>query len=103
MSLYAKESLAIQKSFKEFGHKRWGATKPITTMTDSKSVTRFLQTKVIPPHLWNACDFVPQFKFTFAHIPGKMNTAAAFLSRLERDPNDKNIFKNQRKHSNKTD
>ena len=60
-------------------------------MTDSKSVTRFFQTKMIPPPLWNACDFVLQFNFTIAHIPGKMNTTADFLSRLEMDPNEKKI------------
>ena len=62
-------------------------------MTDSKSVTRFFPTKMIPPPLWNACDFVLQFNFTMAHIPGKMNTAADFLSRLEMDPNEKVILK----------
>ena len=62
-------------------------------MTDSKSVTRFFRTKMVPPPLWNACDFVRQFNFTFAHIPGKKNTAADFLSRLEVDPNEKIILK----------
>ena len=33
--------------------------------------------------------FVLQFNFTFAHIPGKMNTAADFLSPLQLDPNEK--------------
>ena len=79
--------------FKEFGHIFWGATKPVIIMTDSKSVTRFFQTEMIPPPLWNACDFVLQFNFTIAHIPGKMNTAADILSRLERDPNEKVILK----------
>ena len=32
-------------AFKEFGHLFWGATKLVTIMTDSKSVTRFFQTK----------------------------------------------------------
>ena len=80
-------------AFKEFGHIFWGATKPVIIMTDSKSVTRFFQTKMIPPQLWNACDFVLQFNCTIAHIPGKMNTAADFLSRLEMDPNEKVILK----------
>ena len=48
---------------------------------------------MIPPPLWNACDFVLQFNFTIAHIPGKMNTAADFLSRLDMDPNEKVILK----------
>ena len=93
MSIYAKEFLAIYMAFKEFGHIFWGATKPVIIMTDSKSVTRFFQTKKIPPPLWNAWDFVLQFNFTIAHIPGKMNTAADYLSRLEMDPNEKIILK----------
>ena len=93
MSIYAKEFLAIYMAFKEFGHIFWGATKTVIIMTDSKSVTRFFQTKMIPPPFWNACDFVLQFNFTIAHIPGKMNTAADFLSRLEMDPNEKVILK----------
>ena len=80
-------------AFKEFGHIFWGATKPVTIMTDSKSVTRFFQTKKIPPPLWNACDFVLQFIFTIAQLPGKMNIAADFLSRLEMYPNEKIIIK----------
>ena len=93
MSIYAKEFLAIYMAFKEFGHIFWGATKPVIIMTDSKSVTRFFQTKMIPPPLLNACDFELQFNFTIANIPGKMNTAADFLSRLEMDPNEKTILK----------
>ena len=95
MSIYAKEFLAIYIAFKEFGHIFCGATKPVIIMTDSKSVTRFFQAKMIPPPLWNACDFVLQINFTIAHIPGKMNTAADFSSRLEMDPNEKLILKNR--------
>ena len=93
MSIYAKEFLAIYMAFIKFGHIFWGATKPVSIMTDSKSVTRFFQTKMIPPPLWNSCDFVMQFNFTIAHIPGKMNTAADFLSRLEMDPTEKKTLK----------
>ena len=74
---------------KEFAHIFWCATKPVIIMTVSNSVNRFFQTKMIPPPLWNACDFVLQFNFTIAHIPGKINTAADFLSCLEMDPNEK--------------
>ena len=93
MSIYANEFLAIYMAFKEFGHVFWGATKPVIIRTDSKSVSRLFQTKMIPPRLWNACDFVLQFNFTIAHIPGKMNTAADTLSRLEMDPNEKAFLK----------
>ena len=83
MSIYAKEFLAIYYAFKEFGHTFWWTPKLVIILTDNKSVTRFFQTKIIPPPLWNACDFVIQFNFTIAHIPGKNNTAADYLSRME--------------------
>ena len=62
-------------------------------LTDNKSVTRFFQTKIIPPTLWNACDYVIQFNFTIANIPGKNNTAADYLSRLEISPKEKLILR----------
>ena len=37
-------------------------------------------------------DYVVQFKFTIAQTPGKNNTAADYLSRLEVDPKDKVIL-----------
>ena len=89
MSIYAKEFLAIYFAFMEYSHILWASTKPVVVLTDNKSVTRFFQTKIIPPALWNACDFVLQFHFTIAHVPGKMNTAADFLSRLDLHPKDK--------------
>ena len=92
-SIYAKDFLAIYMAFKEFGHIYWGATKPVNIMTASKSVTGFFQAKMIPPPLKDACDFVLQFNFTIAHIPGKMNTAADFFSHSEMDPNEKLILK----------
>ena len=79
MSIYGKEIFAFYMAFKEFGHLFWGATKPVIITTDSKSVTRFFRTEMIPPSLWNACDFVQKFNFTIAHIPRKMNTAADFF------------------------
>ena len=83
MPIYSKEILAIYMEFPEFAHIHWEATKPTTVLTDTKSVTRFFQTKAIPPELWNACDYVLQFNFKIAHIAGSVNNAADFLSRLE--------------------
>ena len=93
MSIYAKEFFAIYYAFKEFGHIFWGTPKTVIILTDNKSVTRFFQTKIIPPPLWNACDFVIQVNFTIAHIPGKNNTAADYLSRMEMDPTEKLVLK----------
>ena len=50
---------------------------------------------IIPPTLWNACDYVIQFHFTIAHIPGINNTAAEYLSRLEVSPKEKSILRNR--------
>ena len=83
MSIYSKEFLAIYMAFLEFSHIVWEATKRTIVLTDNKSVTRFFQTKAIPPSLWNACDYVLQFNFKIAHIAGSVNIAADFLSRLE--------------------
>ena len=70
-------------AFLEFAHILWETSKPTIVLTDNNSVTRFLQTKAIPPSLWNACDYVLQFKIKIAHIAGSVNTAADFTSRLE--------------------
>ena len=78
MSIYAEEFSTIYFAFKEFELIFWGAIKSVIIMTDSKTVTRFFQTKMIPPPVWNACEFVLQFNFTIAHIPGIMNTAGFF-------------------------
>ena len=86
MSIYAKEFLAGYFAFKEFGHIFWGAPKPVLFLTDNRAVTRFSQTKIVPPALWNACDYVIQFYFVVALIPGAQNTAVDYLSRLEADP-----------------
>ena len=83
MSIYSKEFLAIYMAFLEIAHILWEATKPTIVLTDNKSVTRFFQTKAIPPALWNACEYVLQFNFNIAHMSRSVNTAADFLSRLE--------------------
>ena len=83
MSIYSKEFMAIHMAFLEFAHILWETSKPTIVLTDKKSVTRFFQTKAIPPSLWNACDYVLQFNFIIAHIAGSVNTAADFFSRLE--------------------
>ena len=89
MSIYAKEFLAIFFAFSEFGHLMWGSTFPVIVFTDNRAVTRFLQTKIIPPALWNACDYVSQYNFVKADVAGAMNTAADFLSRTEINPTEK--------------
>ena len=82
-SIYSKEFLANYTALLEFAHFLWQGTKPTIVLTGNKSVTRFFQTKAIPPVLWNACDYVLQFNFKIEHTAGSVNTAVDFLSRLE--------------------
>ena len=49
----------------------WGSTLPVIVLTDNKSITRFFQTKIIPPTLWNVCEYVLQYNFVIAHIPNE--------------------------------
>ena len=63
-------------AFLEFAHTLWEASKLTIVLTDNKPVTRFFQTKAIPPSLWNARDYV--LRFEIAHIAGSVNTAADF-------------------------
>ena len=58
-------------------------------MTDNRSVTRFFQTKAIPPTPWNACDYALQFNFHIMHVAGTQNTAADFLSRIDLNPKER--------------
>ena len=50
---------------------------------------KILQTKTTPPTLWNAFDYVLQFKFRIMHVAGSQKTAAEFLSQLELTPKEK--------------
>ena len=83
MFTYSKDFLAIYMEFLEFAQILWEATKPTIVLTDNKLVTRLFQTKANQPSLWKACDYVLQFNFKKARIPGSVKTAADFLSRLE--------------------
>ena len=89
MSIYCKEFLAIYHAFLEYSHILWETTLPTLVMTDNRSVTRFFQTKTIPPTLWNACDYVLQFNFHIMHVAGTQNTAADFLSRIDLNPKER--------------
>ena len=57
-------------AFDEFAHILWGVKKPTIVMTDNKALTRFFQSKRIPPKLWNYCDQALQFDFVLAHVSG---------------------------------
>ena len=66
-----------------------GSTFPVIVSTDIRAVTRFSQTELIPPALWNVCDYVLHYNFVIEHVTGAMNTPANFLSRTEMNPTEK--------------
>ena len=67
MSIYAKEFLAVQFALDMFADIIWGCEKPLLVLTDNRAVTRFFQTKIIPPTLWNALDHVLRFDIILGH------------------------------------
>ena len=76
-------------AFDEFAHILWGMKKPTIVMSDNKVLTRFIQSKRIPPKQWNYCDQALQFDFVLAHVPGVENPAADYLSRIDIHPKDR--------------
>ena len=86
-SVYYKEFLALYFALDHFAHFIWGATKPVLVLTDNRSLTDFFQSKSIHASPRTCLDRVLSFYIFLAHIPGKANSAADFLSRMETDPN----------------
>ena len=85
-SIYYKEFLALYFALDHFSHFIWGSSKPVIILTDNRSLTQFFQAKTIPPSVWNFLDRIMAFNIIIAHIPGKANYAADFLSRMQTDP-----------------
>ena len=50
MSIQCKEFVASHHAFLEHSHILWETTIPTLVMTNNRSVTRFFQTKAIPPY-----------------------------------------------------
>ena len=85
-STYYKEFLGLYFALDHFSHFIWGTEKPVIILTDNKSLVQFFQSKTIPPSLWNLLDRLLSFNLVIAHIPGRANYAADFLSRIQTDP-----------------
>ena len=88
-SNYYKEFLALYYTLDHFAHYLWCSSHPIMVLTDNKSLTQFFQSKTIAPTLWNFLDRVLSFNLVIAHIPGRANYAADFLSRMQTDRSEK--------------
>ena len=81
--IYYKEFLRLYYALDEFLHYIWSSTQPVIVLTDNISLTHFFQSKTIPPSIWNFLDRVLSFNIVIAHIPGRANYAAGFLSRVQ--------------------
>ena len=89
LTMYAKELLAMHFAFDELAHILWGVKKSSIVITDVKALTRFFQSKRIPPKLQNYCNQALQFDFFLGHVPGVENPAAGYLSRIDINPKDR--------------
>ena len=85
-SVYYKEFLALYFALDHFAHFLWDTIKPVLVLTDNTILTQFFLSNSIHPSSWNCWDRVLSFNILLAHIPGKANSAADFLSRMQTDP-----------------
>ena len=86
MSTYCKEILALYFALGYFCHFIWGTEKPVFMLTNNKRLTSFFQSKSFHPALWNFMDRVIAYNRVLAHISGRANAAADFLSRMQTNP-----------------
>ena len=87
LTTHAKEFLAVYLAFDSFAHILWGIVdKPVIVLTDNIALASFLQAKTLPPTLCKYVDRILQFNFVLAHIPGKGNPVADYLSRMHHNP-----------------
>ena len=80
--------MALYFALEHFSHFIWGAEKLVIVLTDNKNLISLFQLKSLHPSLWNFMDRVKAYNIVLAHIPGKANAAADFLSRMQTDPNE---------------
>ena len=95
ISIYLKNTLTFYMAVLDFTHILRDATKPTVLLTDNNPSTNFIQTRVVPPTLWMACDDMLPFNFKTAHIAGWINTAVDVLSGLELKVTEKFRLKSQ--------
>ena len=82
LSTYCIDFLALFFALESFSHFFWDAEKPVIFLTDNNE---FFSVKIKSPVtgiLWR----VVTSNIVLAHIPGRANAAADFLSRMQTDP-----------------
>ena len=88
MQQFCKEFLALYFALRTFPQFIRRSEKPILTLTDKKSLTSFLETKTIPPSLWNYVDSVTAFNKVVTETLWNATAAADFFSRLQLSQNE---------------
>ena len=86
MSIFCKEFLALYFALEEFSRYIWGAEKQVLVFSDNKSLTQFFKARTLHPSFWGYLDRVLAYNIALAHIPGKANVAADYISRIQTDP-----------------
>ena len=86
LSIFCKEFFALYFALEEFSHYIWGAEKQVLVFSDNKSLTQFFKARTFHPSLCGYLDRVLAYNIALAHIPGKANVAADYISRIQTDP-----------------
>ena len=86
LSIFCKEFLALYFALEEFSHFIWGVEKQVLVFSDIKNLTQFFKARTLHPSLWGYLDRVLAYNIALAHIPGKANVAADYISRIQTDP-----------------
>ena len=94
ISIYAKKFLSIYFAFKEFGQIFRGTPKLVIILTDIIRHTIFPDENHSTDTL-KVYEYLIQYNFSIAKIPGKNNTDADHLSRLEISVKEKITFRLQ--------
>lgn len=93
-TIYDKELLAIIAAFKQWRPYLYGSNHPIQVTSDHKNLSYFRSAKFLKPRHARWAEFLSQFDFQIAHIPGVENKIADALSRADdlkkEDSKDKN-------------
>ena len=85
LSIFCKEFLALYFALEEISHYIWGAEKQVLVFSDNKSLTQCFKARTLHPSPWGYLDRVLAYNIALAHIPGKANVAADYISRIQTD------------------
>lgn len=80
-TVYDKELLGVIEAFKHWRHYLVGSAFPVKVRSDHKNLLFFRTNRILKPRHARWSEFLSQFRFEIAHIPGEKNSVADALSR----------------------